>query len=111
MRLKGVDCLLRGFDGVVVGRSAGAAALGLRCIITTRIDGKRVFVTVPGFGLVDFCVKTHYKPLKDRQLKQLSHIGRVFGVPEGSALVFKDGVLGAIGEVYLFEDGEKTKFE
>ena len=37
-RLKklGVEELLRGFDGVIVGRSAGALALCKKCVITYR---------------------------------------------------------------------------
>jgi hypothetical protein len=67
-------------------------------------------VTVPGFGLVDFCVKAHYKASRDKRLEDLSRGCRIFGVPEGSALVFKDGVLGSFGDVFLFDNGLKSRF-
>jgi len=111
MKSKGVDSLLQDYNRVIVGRSAGASALGSRCIITTRIDGKRVLVAVPGLGLVDFCVKAHYKPCKDSQLRALSVGGQIFGVPEDSALLSRNGVLSSIGKVYSFREGNKTMFE
>jgi peptidase E len=110
MRSKDVDSLLHDYDRVIVGRSAGASVMGSRCIITTRVDGKRVLVTVPGFGLVDFFVKAHYRPSGDKQLEDLSRECRIFGVPEGSALVYREGVLRTFGEIYLFDNGVKSSF-
>jgi peptidase E len=110
MRSKDVDSLLHSYDRVIVGRSAGASVLGARCIITTRINEKRVLVTVPGFGLVDFCVKTHYRPSRDRLLVDLSRECRIFGVPEGAALVYREGVLRPFGEMFLFDNGVKSRF-
>jgi cyanophycinase-like exopeptidase len=109
LKTTGVDLLLRQYKCVIVGRSAGALALGRKCIITSR-DSK-VTKVIDGLELVDFTVKVHYKPSKDAELMRLSEEDRIFAIPAGSALVYDGGALSAIGEVYLFQDGEKTLAE
>lgn len=100
-----VDSLLRGYSGVIVGRSAGALALCKKCVITYRSNSK--VKLVGGLGLVDFTLKAHYKPEKDNELKRLSKEEKIYAVPEGSALVYDNGASSFIGEAYLFENGEK----
>jgi peptidase E len=107
MRDKNVDSLLRKYDRVIVGRSAGALALGKECILTVK-RGNPTTVITTGIRLVDFSVKVHYNPSRDTELKELSKEGRIYGIPERSALVYDDGALSFIGDVYLFQDGEKT---
>jgi hypothetical protein len=58
---------------------------------------------------VDFSVKVHYKTSRDRELKELSHGRKIYAIPEDSALVFDDGSVSSIGDVYLFQNGKKTK--
>ena len=105
LRQRNVDALLREYDGVIVGRSAGALALCRRCIVTQR--HKRAIKIVEGLGQVDFCVKAHYKPSKDVVLRKLSKEEKIYAVPERAALVYANGTLSFIGDLYLFEDGEK----
>jgi peptidase E len=105
LRNLGVDSLLRGYGGVIVGRSAGALALCKRCVITYRSNSK--VKLVGGLGLVDFTLKAHYKPEKDNELKRLSKEEKIYAVPEGSALVYDNGASSFIGEAYLFENGKK----
>jgi len=100
-----VDNLLRGYSGVIVGRSAGALALCKKCVITYRSNSK--VKLVGGLGLVDFTLKAHYKPEKDNELKRLSKEEKIYAVPEGSALVYDNGASSFIGEAYLFENGKK----
>jgi len=100
-----VDSLLRGYSGVIVGRSAGALALCKKCVITYRSNSK--VKMVGGLGLVDFTLKAHYKPEKDSELKRLSKEEKIYAVPEGSALVYDNGASSFIGEAYLFENGKK----
>jgi peptidase E len=102
------DSILREYDKIVVGNSAGALALGRECILTRGKHNKRT-VIIPGLGLVDFSVKVHYKTSRDRELKELSHERKIFAIPERSALVFDDGSVSSIGDVYLFQNGNKTK--
>lgn len=108
MRKKNVDNLLREYGKVIVGRSAGALVLCNRCILTQNRE-RPVTIAISGIRLVDFSVKVHYNPSKDSQLKILSKEEKIYAIPEGSALVYDDGILASIGNVYLFQNGEKTR--
>lgn len=101
----GIDNLLRNYDSVIVGRSAGALALCRKCVITTR--GRSTIKIISGLGLVDFTLKAHYKLGRDHELARFSKEEKVYAVPEGSALVHDNGALSFIGDVYLFENGER----
>jgi peptidase E len=103
-----VDSLLREYDKIIVGNSAGALALGRDCILTRGKRNKRT-VIIPGLSLVDFSVKVHYKPSKDNELKQLSHERKIYAIPERCALIYDRGYVSSIGDIYLFQNGEKTK--
>jgi peptidase E len=108
LKNRSVDRLLHKYDGVVVGRSAGALALGKKCVVTKnrRTPTSRM---ISGIGLVDFSVKTHYKPSKDEALKKLSQQEKIYAIPERSALVYDNGALSFMGDIYLFQNGEKTR--
>ncbi|MGD0495491.1 MAG: Type 1 glutamine amidotransferase-like domain-containing protein [Candidatus Bathyarchaeia archaeon] len=103
-----VDSLLREYDKIIVGNSAGALALGRDCILTRGKLNKRT-VIIPGLGLVDFSVKVHYKASRDRELKQLSYARTIYAIPERCALIYDGGSVSGIGDIYLFQNGEKTK--
>jgi dipeptidase E len=99
-----VDLLLRSYDGIIVGRSAGALALCSKCIITCRSSLKAKIIN--GLGLADLTLKVHYTPEKDKTLMELSKKKKIYAVPEGSALIYNNGVCSFIGKVFLFADGE-----
>ena len=101
----GIRSLLRDFDGVIVGRSAGALALCQKCIITCKntLEAK----IINGLGLVDLTLKTHYKLGIDEKMKELSKTQDIFAVPKSSAIVYDNGYLSFINNVYLFSKGEK----
>ncbi len=103
----GVNDMLRSYDGVIVGRSAGALALCRRCVITNRRNKQAK--TVGGMGLADIALKVHYKPEKDTALHQLSKRGRIYAVPSRSAIVYENGIRQILGKAYLFDNGEKIK--
>jgi peptidase E len=107
LKSRRIDTLLRGYDGVVVGRSAGALALGKKCVVT-RNRRHPTSKLISGIGLVDFSVKAHYKHSKDKALKRLSKQEKIYAIPERSALIYDDGCLSFMGDVYLFQNGEKT---
>jgi dipeptidase E len=109
LKNKSVDPLLRKYDKVIVGRSAGALALCKKCVITDRC--KPAVKMVTGLGLVDFGVKVHYKPSKDAELKRLSKEEKIYAIPERSALVYDNGCLSFMGDVYVFQDGEKARVD
>jgi len=108
LKNKSVDRLLRKYEGVVVGRSAGALALGKKCVVTKNRRNPTSEM-ISGIGLVDFSVKAHYKPSKDAVLKNLSKKEKIYAIPERSALVYDTGVLSFMGNVFLFQNGEKTR--
>jgi peptidase E len=103
-----MDTLLKNFNGVIIGRSAGALALCKKCVVTIR-STKRVKI-IDGLGLIDLTMKAHYTHKKDEQLKQLSVGERIFAVPRGSSLIYDKGNLSCINSVYLFENGERQIF-
>jgi len=108
IRNKNVDDLLRNYPRVIVGRSAGALALCKECILTRNRDNP-VTMIIAGIRLVDFRIKVHYNFSKDNELKKLSKQGKIYGIPERSALVYNGGILSFIGNVYLFQEGRKTR--
>jgi peptidase E len=105
LRKLGVDSLLKDFEGIIVGRSAGALALCRKCVITYRSN--REAKVIEGLGLVDLTLKAHYKLGIDEKLKELSKTQDIFAVPKGSALIYEDGNLSFINNVYLFHNGER----
>jgi peptidase E len=107
LKKKSVDRLLRKYEGVVVGRSAGALALGKKCIVTKN-RRNRTSRMISGIGLVDFSVKAHYNSSKDDALKRLSKEEKIYAIPERSALVYDNGCLSFMGNVYVFQNGEKA---
>jgi peptidase E len=106
LKRKSVDRLLRKYKGVIVGRSAGALALGKKCIVTKN-RRNRTSRMISGIGLVGFSVKAHYKPSKDEALKRFSEEEIIYAIPERSALVFNKGSLSCMGNVYVFQNREK----
>ncbi|MDR1992870.1 MAG: Type 1 glutamine amidotransferase-like domain-containing protein [Nitrososphaerota archaeon] len=109
-RLKtvGVNQLLAAYSGVIVGRSAGALALCKQCVTTCRSNSKARIVN--GLGIVNITLKVHYTPQKDETLKKFSLSEKIFAVPEGSALVYENKTLYALGEAYLFSQGKRQPF-
>jgi dipeptidase E len=107
IRNKRVDDLLRNYEKVIVGRSAGALALCKECILTRNRENPET-VIITGIKLVDFNVKVHYNPSRDDELKELSKEGKIYAIPERSALIYDDDALSFIGDVYLFQNGKKT---
>ena len=105
LKKSGISTLLEEFEGIIVGRSAGALAICKKCIITYRSNCE--VKTIDGLGLVDLTLKAHYKKSVDEKLKELSENQDIFAIPKGSALVCNNGNLSFINKVYLFHKGEK----
>jgi peptidase E len=105
---KGVDELLRRYHGVIVGRSAGALAVAKQGIVTNRYS--HLAKITPGLGLVDLCLKVHYEPAKDAILKRLSKNLKIYAVPEHAAIICNENILTFFGDIFLFENEEKTKY-
>lgn len=99
---------LENYSGIIVGRSAGALALCSHCI-TTRRYSKKVNV-VNGLGLVHLILKAHYVASDEENLKTFSYKEPVYAVPKDSALIIDNGVLKAVGDVFLFNGGKRHLF-
>ena len=108
LKKSGIRSLLKDFEGVIVGRSAGALALCRKCVITCRSTSE--IKVIDGLGLVDLTLKAHYKVVKEEKLKELSKTQDIFAVPKGSAIVYDNGNLSAINKVYFFQKGEGKVF-
>ncbi len=106
MEASGLVDLLREYEGVIVGRSAGAMVLGKRCFVKSRYS--RNTRVVEGIGLVNFSIKVHYEQTKDRWLRSLSKKERIYGIPYGAALGYDGGMMRFMGDVVIFENEQKS---
>jgi dipeptidase E len=105
LKKSGIRSLLGNFEGIIVGRSAGALAFCRKCVITCRRTSE--IKVIEGLGLVDLTLKAHYKLCKDEKLIRLSKNEEFFAVPKDSAIVYDSGKLLFINNVYLFRDGKR----
>ena len=114
-----VDSLLRKYNKVIIGNSAGALALCKDYAVIEGQDDAPKTGVAHGFGLVDFGVSVHYKSSKveysgrspDKELKALSEKVKIkiYAIPEKCALIYDNGSLKFRGNIYLFYKGKKTK--
>jgi peptidase E len=107
LRDTGVGSLLREYDRIIIGNSAGALALCPECILTKGREHPETEIFA-GIGLVNFCVDVHYESSKDEELEKLSLKRKIYAVPERCALVYDDGKVSPIGKVYMFWKGQKA---
>jgi len=105
LKKSGIRSLLGNFEGIIVGRSAGALAFCRKCVITCRRTSE--IKIIEGLGLVDLTLKAHYKLCKDEKLIRLSKNEEFFAVPKDSAIIYDNGKLSFINNVYLFHNGKK----
>ena len=105
LKKSGIRSMLGNFEGIIVGRSAGALALCRKCIITCRKTSE--IKVIEGLGLVDLTLKAHYKLCKDEKLIVLSKTENFFALPKNSAIIYDNGKLSFINKVYLFRNGKR----
>ncbi len=105
LKIKGVDKMLCSYDGVIVGRSAGALVLCKKCVATVR-NTSRVKI-LDGLGLANLTLKAHYVTKDDLVLERFSLQERIFALPKDSALIYDNGKLSSMGRVYLFNGGKR----
>ncbi|HMK94783.1 MAG TPA: Type 1 glutamine amidotransferase-like domain-containing protein [Candidatus Limnocylindrales bacterium] len=108
IRKKGVDYLLRRYDKVIVGNSAGALALCGDCLIVGGGTQEETRM-ISGIGAADFCVDVHYNSSKDKELMELSKNTRIYAIAERSALVRDEAGISFFGTVHLFYRSKKTR--
>lgn len=115
----GLRMLLEGYNGVIMGISAGTMNSADVVYAQPEMPGEATDPDyekfLPGLGLTDIMICPHYQMVKDDILDGLrlfedityaDSIGRRFyALPDGSYLYIKDGVQQLYGEAYLIEDG------
>jgi len=104
---KGLVPIIKDFQGLIIGYSAGSLAFCNDCIITKDKDYP-VTVVIKGLGLVGFSVEVHYEDNIDGELIPLSNERRIYAMPNGSAIFSKNGELFKVAnDIYSFQNMKK----
>ena len=115
--------LLKGYDGVIVGISAGSMHSADVVYAQPELEGEAVSPDyqrfLPGLNLTKTMLLPHYQKVKDDVLDGLrlfeditfaDSMGRKFYVlPDGSYIYIRDGREELRGEAWLIEDGAMRK--
>lgn len=118
----GLRELLAGYDGVIMGISAGSMNCAETVYAHPELDGEAVDPNyerfLQGLGLTKTMILPHYQEIKDdvldglRVFEEIAYpdsMGRRFyALVDGSYLLVKDGKEELRGEAYLIEDGRLT---
>ena len=119
----GLKALLRGFDGVLIGISAGSMNCAETVYAQPEEEGEALDPAyqrfLPGLGLTNRMLIPHYQEIKDgvldglRVMEDLAYPdsrGREFTLlPDGSYLFMENGREELRGEVWLLADGKLTR--
>ena len=119
----GLRELLKGFDGVLMGVSAGSMNSADTVYAHPEHEGEAVDPEykrfLPGLGLTDIMMLPHYHDIKNDVLDGLrvfediaypDSMGRRFyALTDGSYILIKDGRQELRGEAYLIENGVLTQ--
>ena len=119
----GLIQVIRKFDGLALGISAGAMNCAETVYAQPEVPGEsssREYQRFPeGLGLTRCNVLPHYQTMKDRRLdgrrlmEDITYpdsMGRQFyALPDGSYLLQKDGAVTVFGEAYLVSEGKAEK--
>ena len=97
---------LRGFDGVLIGMSAGSINMAKTAIITSDPPHTYELHIYEGIGCVDFSVEPHFEPNNvPTALFELSDRHTIYGLCDDGVIVVDGGRREFIGEVYAIENG------
>ena len=119
LRKIGLRDLLRGYEGIVLGISAGTMNCAETVYAQPEIEGEAVDPAyrrfLPGLGLTKTMILPHYQMIKDDVLDGLrvfediaypDSMGRTFwAIPDGSFLLIRDGREELRGEAYRISGG------
>ncbi len=119
-RQLGLKELLAGFDGVILGISAGSMNSARTVYAHPELEGEAVDPDyerfLPGLGLTDRSILPHFNTIAGDTLDGLDlfddiaipdSVGRSFYVlPDGSYILSRDGREELRGEAYLIADGQ-----
>lgn len=104
------DQVLREYDGIILGTSAGAMNMAKYGYYSKDNDCFNTFF-YDALGIVDVTIDPHFdienkEQVKDALIFSKEHV--IVGVPNSSAICFNDGKTEYIGQCYIFEDGMMT---
>lgn len=104
------DQVLRKYDGIILGTSAGAMNMAKYGYYSKDKDCLNTFF-YDALGIVDVTIDPHFdienkEQVKDALIFSKEHV--IVGVPNSSAICFNDGKTEYIGQCYIFEDGMMT---
>ena len=116
--------LLDGFDGLVIGTSAGSMNAAKLVYAWPEREGESLDpnyeLFFPGLGLAECMLLPHYQNVKDARLDGKLYVQeiacgdsfghRMLAVPDGSFVLVADGEEIVFGEAYLVENGTVTPF-
>jgi peptidase E len=107
MRFSGVKKDLQGYEGVIVGDAMGGAIMCRHCLLPPD-SYSSTYTMILGLNLVDFGVVPRYRMGLDQYVVESSAGRTVFGVPEGSALLYGAGMFSNHGKVFMYKNGKRT---
>ena len=119
----GLKDMLKGYDGIIIGISAGSMNCAETVYAQPEEAGEAVDPAyekfIPGLGLTDIMMVPHYQMTKDYLVDGLrlyeditfgdSHGHRFYVLVDGSYIHIHDGVQELRGEAYVVEDGVMTQ--
>jgi len=111
LKAKGMDKLIKNFEGIFIGNSAGALVMCDKYAVVKRQDDYPKTTFYKGLGLVNFSVSVHYKSKvphlagesADEELQNLSKNRKIYAIPERCALIYKNKKITFIGKVKEFK--------
>ena len=120
----GLRELLEGFEGLVIGTSAGSMNAARMVYAWPEEEGESLDpdyeLFFPGLGLAETMLLPHFQKVKDAYLdgkKLVDEIAlghslgcRMLAVPDGSYVLVEDGVETVFGEAWLVSDGVRSLF-
>ena len=115
--------LLNGYEGTIIGISAGTMNAASTVYAQPELDGEAVDPSyqrfLPGLGLTEVMILPHYQFYRDIVLDHLrvyeditypdSYGRRFYALPDGSYLLGINGQQWLCGEAYLIENGSLKK--
>lgn len=116
-----IDFLLKKYNKIIMGNSAGSLALCKKYVVIKGQDGRPKTAFENGLGLTDFAVSVHYgcdnkllsgeSPTKELVNFSKKNDVKIYAIPETSAIVYNGKTPKFIGKVYLFYKGKKVKMK
>ncbi len=98
----GYDKLIKKYNGIIIGNSAGSLILCKKTILTKdkNINTTKV---IKGIGLLEFSLEVHYDGSQDEELNKLKDIGHIYLIPEKCALIYTNDGRKFLGNIKMIK--------